>query len=236
MTSETFGVPVMSLNVLLCDPQYKIQTASITLSRGNLSANILPASPLLGNFPDAAAAALFSQALLGTLGLDQEDLDRTLDPISMFLFTGEFNGTGPLRPFTLPVINQNMNRVLKSAAKAYLSGYNSSFASPPSYALFNQTAAVQYQPLALVTSRPFFIGLLAMVAIAVVILMMLLKIIDTGKVQLFNLQTLEEVYAGTLSLRHIASIPHPGVIYPQRQHSPRMNESLLCKPKFLCIE
>lgn len=183
--------------VLLCDPQYKTQRANVTLSNGQLSASILPDLPLIGNFPEAAATALFFQAFLGVFGPQEEDTSHFLDPISMFIFTGEFNETDPQPPLSLPVINTNMNRALKSAAKTSLSGYYIPDGSPvPEYSLWNQTATVQYHQLVFVVSRPFFIGLLALVAVAVVILMVLLKVIDLGKVQLFNLQTLEKIYTG----------------------------------------
>lgn len=189
----------MSLSVLLCDPQFKIQRANITLSSdGKLSANVLPGFPLIGNFPETAANALFSQALMDTLRPEWEDPDRLLSPISMSLFTGGLNGTGPLQPFPLPVINDNMNRVLKSAAKAYLSGFNSSEDSRAlSFSLWNQTATIQSQQLALVTSRPFFIGLLTLAALIVTVSVALSTTIDIGKMQLFNLETLDKIYAGT---------------------------------------
>lgn len=115
----------------------------------------------------------------------------------MLLFTGGFNGTKPLHPLPLSVINNNMNKVLKSAAKAYLSGYNSSVGSTAvSYSLWNQTATVQYQQLALVGSKTFFIVLLILAVLTAIVLMVLFSVIDIGKVQLFNLQTLEKVYIG----------------------------------------
>lgn len=204
----------MSVSVLLCDPQYKLQRANVTLSNGKLSANVLPTLSLIGNFPEAAVGALFSQGIADALGPEEEDPDRLLSPISMLVFTGELNGTGPLRPFPLPVINDNMNQVLKPTAKAYLSGFNTSSTRPglPSYAFWNQTATVQYQQLALFASRPFFIGLLALVAMTVIVLMVLFKVVDIGKVQLFNLQTLEKVYTGMWYLQCIASVPQIGAI------------------------
>lgn len=202
----------MHLSVLLCDPQYKIQRANVTLSNGKLSASVLPALPLLGNFPEQTASALFSQALMNTLG--NMEPDRQLNPVSMLLFTGEFHGSGPLHPLPLPVINDNMNRVLRSAAKTYLSGYGSlgtQDPSLPSYKPRNQTATVQYQQIALVASRPFLIALLVLVAVTVVILAMLLKVVDIGNLQLFCLQTLKKVYMGIFYLCRVASIPYPNV-------------------------
>ncbi len=171
------------MSVLLCDPQYKIQRANVMLSSGKLSANVFPILPLIGNFPETAANALFSQALLETLGPEDEDPDRLLGSIAMLLFTGGYDGTGPLHPFPLPVINDNMNRILRSAAKAYISGYNSTYGKQvTSYALWNQTATVQYQQLALVASKSFFIGLLVLSALVVIALMVLSAVIDIGKV------------------------------------------------------
>ncbi len=189
----------MSLSVLLCDPQFKIQRANVTLSGGNLSAEIFPTLPLIGNFPETAANALFSQALLEALRPEEGDSEHLLSSISMLLFTGGLNGTGPLRPFPMPLINDNMNRILRSAAKAYLSGYNATSEDHvASYALWNQAAIVQYQQLSLVTSRPFFIGLLALAAVTVTVLMALTAVTDIGKIQLFNLETLQKIYTGML--------------------------------------
>ncbi len=199
--SESQSNAAMSLSVLLCDPQYQIQRANVTLSDGKLSANVFPTLPLIGNFPETAANALFSQALLETLGPEDQDPGRLVGSISMLLFTGGWNGTGPLHPFPLSVINDNMNRILKSAAKAYLSGYNSSLNSvSTTYALWNQTAAVQYQQLALVTSKSFFIVLLTLSVLTVAVLLALSAVIDIGGMELFNLQTLENVHIGMLHL------------------------------------
>lgn len=146
--TPALGLETLSLNVLLCDPRYKVQRASVTLSSGKLSANTLPGLPLLGNFPEDVANELFSEALFSVVA-ENSLKGPPLTPISMSLFTGELNGTGPLRPLPLNVINENMNRALKSAAKAYLIEYNSSGVfSVPGYTPWKQTATVQYPQIA----------------------------------------------------------------------------------------
>lgn len=112
----------MSFSVLLCDPQYKLE-GNVPLDNGKFSVYVLPALPLIRNFPEAAVRALFS----GGTGRRHETRGRgsrpSIEPeapISMLIFTKEFNRTAPLHPFPLPAINDNMNRVLRSAANAYL--------------------------------------------------------------------------------------------------------------------
>lgn len=201
------------------------------MSNSQLSANILLDLPLIGNFPEGEATTLFSTALLEVLGPQEEDPNRLINPISMLLFTREFDGVEPLRPLPLPVINNNMNRVLKSAAKAYLSRwYINSDPTLPEYSLWNQTATVQYEQLALVVSRHFFIGLLALVAVTVVTLMVLLKVIGIRKVQLFNLQTLEKIYTGTsvCTLCTVSVAQLNNIFCWQRKYLPRKTEVTFC--------
>lgn len=190
------GVPIATFapgtmtSVLLCDPHFMISKAEVTLQDGQLHANPVE-QPLLGNFPESAANSLFSQAFLNA---------KFPRGSVVFPFT-----TGPENRqtlLTLPEINDNMNRLIQSAAKAYTSGFTG-FNGPqpetfPSYTYFNQTATVQSSEISLVSSQPFLVALWVLDGAIALILAILLCITNARKMRLFNLQTMETVYRGML--------------------------------------
>lgn len=182
--------------VLLCDSQYTTQRAEVTLQDEQLNATLAEAPHLLGNFPDSAANSLFSQAFLNAFAPVLGDF---IGAVVANTFTTS-HGDGNLTLLSLPEINQNMNKAVQSAAKAYISGYTgfggSQLGVVPSYTSFNQTAAVQDQQISLVSSPPFVVGLWVLYAFMVLLLAALLLASNLRETQLFDLQTMETIYRG----------------------------------------
>lgn len=177
--------------VLLCEPQYTIQRAEVTLQGGQLNATLIE-SPLLGNFPESAANSLFSRAFLNAFA----PLDVGNRP-AMSTFIPDHGRQALL---SLPEINQNMNGVIQSAAKAYISGYTGTNGSRldilPSYTSSNQSVAVQGQKISLVSGKTFLVALWGLDAVIVLILAILLCTINAKEMRLLSLQTMETIYRG----------------------------------------
>ncbi|KAF9441455.1 hypothetical protein P691DRAFT_791325 [Macrolepiota fuliginosa MF-IS2] len=191
-------------SVLLCDPQFEIKKAWVMLSQGQLNATVLQNSSLIGNIPKSAAAAIFSQGLLNTLGSDFDDYGVGTVAGLTFLEndTSDIfpNATSQPRPFPLTEINQKMNQVIQSAAKAYISGYSTRHEGEgpdgldPNFFWINRTASVDYQQTSLVSSAPFLVALGVLDAGITITLLILVRSVNTASMQLFSLQTLESVY------------------------------------------
>lgn len=173
------------------------------LSNGQLTAVVLQDSPLVGNIPERAANAIFSQGLLYAL----EPEARVALPINAvamltFMEAAKTNGHRPLRPLSLTQISENMNRIIKSAAKAYISGFkvddtdstNPIPALLPDYVWLSQSAILQYRQLSVISNSPFFLALGVLDGVIVAILAILMMTVDTADMWLFSLQTLEKVY------------------------------------------
>ncbi|KAF5354833.1 hypothetical protein D9756_005721 [Leucocoprinus leucothites] len=118
-------------SILSCNTHYSIQPALIILQQGRLNATLLSNhSPHVGNFPKKAADAIFSQSLMNVIS---PDLNSPGYPgsIAFAVFVGNSwlsRSPGGQKQRGLPLlplekINNNLNRVVQSASKLYLSGY-----------------------------------------------------------------------------------------------------------------
>lgn len=169
----------------------------MTLQDGQLSATLTGQS-LLGNFPESAANSLFSQAFLNAFASDGFVNRPAVAPT----FTKVSASSNHWALLSVSEINQNMNGAIQSAAKAYISGYagfdRSHLGVFPSYTTFNRTAAIQYQEISLVSSRPFLLALWALDGVIFLVLVILLCAKNAEEMWLFSLQTMETVYRGMI--------------------------------------
>ncbi|KAF9441991.1 hypothetical protein P691DRAFT_765685 [Macrolepiota fuliginosa MF-IS2] len=186
--------------ILLCDPQFTTQKAQVVLSNGTLNATIILNSSLVGNFPESAANAIFSQALLFALGPVNGNIPAYGELASAVLLQSNItNPTNPpARPLPLSDINRNISLAIQSAAKAYISGYrvdnrtNIGFTSDSAW--HNSTASVQYQQDSLTASKPTLIAAGALDVIIVIILAILVFSVNVADMELFSLRALEGIY------------------------------------------
>ncbi|KAF5354046.1 hypothetical protein D9756_007216 [Leucocoprinus leucothites] len=187
------------ITVLLCDPQFKISPATVTLKGGTLSADMQSGSRVVNNIPPEAADTIFSQCLLFATST-QEPWDGTLSVVNsivriLFLTDPAFEYTpipGGTKPLPLDEINRRMNKILLSSAKAYLSGYRPDFFNFtfPAFEMIDSDAIGEVEQLALVGSRPFLIALMVVVAVLVVLLITLVAMVRADQLQTFDLENI----------------------------------------------
>ncbi|KAF5354795.1 hypothetical protein D9756_005769 [Leucocoprinus leucothites] len=197
-TTAENATEVLLATSLLCDPQLRISPATVTLQTGSLWADIHQGSPVVKNIPQEAANALFSQSLLFAASTREAYGDQSLvNNIARILFLADpsfeydENPAG-IKPLPIGEINQRMNRVLLSSAKAYLSGYrpNDNNLTFPSFEMIESDAIGQEQQFALVGSRPFLIALAVVVGGLVALLITLVTIVKVDELQTFDLENI----------------------------------------------
>ncbi|KAJ3555972.1 hypothetical protein NP233_g12084 [Leucocoprinus birnbaumii] len=200
------------LRVLLCKTHVKIRRAKVTLHRNILQAELRPASfPLINNFPEAAANAIFSFSTVFALNL-QAELGHRMSHTAFLVFAGPAHGApmgsngfcDGIPSISMSQINENMGRLAQVAAKIYMSGYVCKAGSPlktliNEYAYFHQNVTIQYQQAALVASKPFLVLLVVLDAFAFLMLALLLYKLPIADIRLFNLATLMELSRRELS-------------------------------------
>jgi hypothetical protein len=112
----------------------------------------------------------------------------------LFLSSLVFDGpTGAaVKPLSVEKINENMNRVLASSAKAYLSGYkpNEDNITVPSFSKINTTGVVQIQKMGLVGSKPFLIVSSVIIGLLVVLLSVIVSITRADQLEGFELENI----------------------------------------------
>ncbi|KAJ3572056.1 hypothetical protein NP233_g3342 [Leucocoprinus birnbaumii] len=194
-----------TIAALMCDPQLKLQPASIKLLQGSLEVVELHAElPLVGNIMPVAADRIFQLSLASVAAFNAQFgvlNEPSVNDILSILLT---NGTGALTamgldrevtPLSLDKINSNLDALLMSSSKAYLSGYsgianNSIF---PSFQTIDTEAVGQLERLALGGSKPFLIALAALVGIIASFSLLIAVVVRHDQLRTFDLKNIFEV-------------------------------------------
>ncbi|KIJ43528.1 hypothetical protein M422DRAFT_253104 [Sphaerobolus stellatus SS14] len=194
--------PALLVTMLVCDPHMHIIGGQASLAV-NGSLTILSESselPLLGNIPSDAANLMFSSALLD--GLSAQDLfgdtNSFVNGLSSLLFLGrnyELDvSNSSVHPFSLDIINRNMNAFVLSGTKAFSDGYAVEDDSVPFGIFMNARtdAAIQEQQLGLVTSKPLFIITCGCVPLVIILTLAMYTEWRRRKGYTFSLESLLE--------------------------------------------
>jgi hypothetical protein len=183
------------VSTLICDPQMHLAPATVTISDGfRLQAAVRSGPPVVKNIPVDAAKVVFSESLIVAV----TSLDSYGDAILNILFLPDPFGVASFinpKPLSLDKINQNMNKMLMSSAKAYLSGYRSEGNDPTnsSFYMADTDATVEAQVLALTTSRPFLISLSVISCILAVLLSFLVIGGRVSELRTFDLENIVKI-------------------------------------------
>lgn len=183
------------VSILLCDPRYTISPATVTVTGSALQAAVLPGVPVIGNIPARAANAIFSTSLLDVTSSAQLWSGIFINDIARILFFANRSfeypnvKSGGTKPLPLDKINQHMNTVLLSSAKAFLSG-DSSSTWFPAFETIGVDATGEAQRPALVGSKQFLIALIIVVGALVVLSITLLAVMKADQLQLFDLENI----------------------------------------------
>ncbi|KXN87578.1 hypothetical protein AN958_08459 [Leucoagaricus sp. SymC.cos] len=170
-TNTTGCMPHVSsiFTALVCDPQFEIHPATVSLYRGSLSAEIHPAGlPVVGNIPPSAANLIFADSLGDVLSFrSRSDMPQTNDIAQILFLADQIGLLSPTDTLPIHVISQNMDRVLLSSSKAYLSGFNGTRGNTsfPDFEMMKTEAVEDVDVLALGGSKLFLICLVALVGI-----------------------------------------------------------------------
>jgi hypothetical protein len=187
------------VSVLSCDPRFEILPATINATTSSLDATISSDDVVVKNIPTQAAGFIFSKSLLDATSSMQSYTDQGfVNGISRQLFLSSlvFDGpTGAPKPLPVDQINENMNRVLASSAKAYLSGYkpNEDNITIPSFSRLNTSAVVKVQKMGLVGSKPFLIASSITVGLLIVLLGAILSITRADQLEVFELENIVKI-------------------------------------------
>jgi hypothetical protein len=185
------------VTTLVCDPQFKLLPAAVNkFPSGSLIANAQPGSPVVKNIPVAAANAIFSESLLFAVSTREVYGDQSLvNNIAkiLFLTNPSFDvETQPAEPLSIDQINVQMNKVLLSSAKAYLSGYqpdenNLTF---PSFKTISTDAVEIYEQLVLAASEPFLIALIGVDGVLFLLMLILVARVRADHIRTFDLENI----------------------------------------------
>ncbi|KAF9443596.1 hypothetical protein P691DRAFT_713076, partial [Macrolepiota fuliginosa MF-IS2] len=184
----------MIVTALVCDPQLKIVPATVTLTQGSLHATSR-APPLINNILPGAANTTFSEGLLEATGsVDPTTNWAFVNTIARVLFLTDpslnyFDKPEGIKPLPLPQINQNMNKIMLSAAKAFLSGYKpteDSNLTSLDFDTISINATADEEQLALVGSIPFLIALGSVVGLLLSLLATLTAIVRVEELRTFD--------------------------------------------------
>lgn len=196
---NTEGRDPMLVSILLCDPQFVLSPATITLTGSTLQAVAHPGDSVTKNIPPEAANVIFSQSLLdatssveayGDNGSQINAVARILFfPNRSFEYGKKHEGTKPL---PLHEINKQMNMVLQSSAKAFLSGYvpNLNNLTVPSFEMIDTNAIGEVQQPALVGNKSFLVALTAVIAVLIVLLFTLVALVRKDQLHPFDLENI----------------------------------------------
>lgn len=136
----------------------------------------------LGNIPKPAADTIFKQGLLTAVNTPEEYATNKsfVNSISakLFLPNSSLDTSNRPRPLDVPSINANMDAVMGSASKAYMTGYTPSdldseteeWVPTANFTTMSVTATKQDPKVALVTSRPLLIATMVLVVIMAIVM------------------------------------------------------------------
>lgn len=204
---------------LVCEPQIEVYTAEVTLNKGTLHAVRIDHPPI-GNMDSRFMLRnQFVSSLIPDLAYNFPDSihgisSNTFSSVArLLLFCAEDSTCDTsFRPFPIPTINENMNRFFRSASKAFLDGYNGTrpgvyTLSVPNFNTFTTKSVGQADEMALVASRPFFISLVVILALATLLLGILCLLLNPDHLLCFNLDNisrllLDELEHSNLSRSH----------------------------------
>lgn len=186
-------------SILACNPQFKITSAEITLNNGELSAKTLMDQSLTGNLHQNSVATFFERVFNNPLVPRGDGLCVPINDMGSFVFFSRpIGSTEYVAPLNLESINQNMQIYVQHAAKAFLSGNNSTNTTVelknPTNSWMLTNATIQEQQLALTTSKSFFLCFAGVLGFLEISLLVLVMTIDPGTLMHFNLQTLQIVF------------------------------------------
>ncbi len=187
------------VSALICDPQLHLAPTTVTLSNGLLQAMTRSGPPLVKNILPKAANVIFSQSLLmatSTMNM-YGDANTVVNSIARILFLTDpsfeyDNNPAGIKPLSNDRINEKMNAVIQSSAKAFLSGYwlddrESNNLTFPSFETIETNATAEMQHLALTGSRPFILGLVVVVCVLILLLGFLVAGVKAHRLLIFDL-------------------------------------------------
>ncbi|KAJ3562222.1 hypothetical protein NP233_g9709 [Leucocoprinus birnbaumii] len=195
------GRPVPEAAVALtCDPQFNAYTAEVTLDQGQLHVvhidhppiNNIDSRPVIRNAFTASLVSEMAYLFPDSIG-DIPSSD--INPVArLLLFCDEDNPCSDtlLKPFPISTINNNLNRLFRSASKAYLDGYVGTkpgidILSLHNFNTFTTQGIGQESKIGLVTSPPFFVALVVILVMVTLFLSSLCVVIDPDRLRCFNL-------------------------------------------------
>lgn len=183
------------VSVLLCNPQFTISPATVTVIGSTLQAVIHPGTPNIRNIPVKVANAIFSASLLDAISNDEDipALDLVNIIASQLFFANYSFLTGGNKPLPINKINNQMNQVLLSSAKAFLSGYSPQSSFLPAFNTMDADAVGEAQQPVLVGSKPFTIALIVVVGVLVMLLIILFVMMKVDQLQLFDLENIVKI-------------------------------------------
>lgn len=187
------------VTALICDPQFQIRPATATLSRGSLSLSAFHAGPpVVNNILENAANLLFSTSL-GVAASFSNAFNLGIgcvvaNDISLMLFFP--NQSDSQAPLPIERINRNMNQMLLSSSKAFLSGFNGTSAGAefrlPTFEMVDVDAIVEAESLGLGGSKPYLIALTVLVGMLTVLFVTIVIIIRRSELCTFDLKHIVE--------------------------------------------
>jgi hypothetical protein len=199
LTSIGFPTPD-AVTALVCDPQFTVYPAQVTLNQGILHAEQLEGHVPVGNVAtNPMLRDQFLASLIPDLTCNFPDSiygissDTFSSVARLLLFCDENNPCDTVfKPFPLPTINKNMNQFFRSASKAFLDGYNGTrpgvdTLSVPNFNTFWTKGIGQVDKMALVTSKTFFIAFCVILAVIAAFLTLLCLVIRQERLMCFNL-------------------------------------------------
>ncbi|KAF9443592.1 hypothetical protein P691DRAFT_713072 [Macrolepiota fuliginosa MF-IS2] len=183
---------------LVCNPQMHISPATVSLSEGSLWASTHSDPSTINNVPTQAANAIFSESLLQAASSTASFTDGTLvNDIARALFLSYPSFESPdkpngVKPLPLDQINQKMNAILLSSAKAYLSGYrpDNNNLSFPVFEMVDTDAMGEKQQLALVGTKPYLVALVVIVGVLALLLVALMTAVKVDQMRTFDLENI----------------------------------------------
>lgn len=141
--------------ILICNPRLTYSSANVILyTNGTLAVQNSNEQPVLGNIPAAQAMVITSNSLSNGIGtMDLLNEEPLISTISSALFLNSTSNNVGQTVLPIDYINDNMDRFIASAAKAYANGY----LDPNDTVTVDVPATIQATRLALLTSKPLWI-------------------------------------------------------------------------------
>ncbi|KXN87580.1 hypothetical protein AN958_08461 [Leucoagaricus sp. SymC.cos] len=153
----------------MCDPQFEIRPATVSLYRGSLSAQIHSAGlPTVGNISPSAANFIFANSLGDARSFPSDNSGTRPNDIARNIFLTDPRAMSSQSNVDTPpihIINQKMDSVLLSSSKALLGGYNEERGNTSfrDFDMIITEAVDEVEVLALGGSKPFLLSLAALV-------------------------------------------------------------------------